>query len=316
MRKERFLISVLWISAMALLASWFFNVSFGFDVFARAHWRYLSELQVSGGVDRWFYTAIAAFAVAGIVGLYLLIVPWHRKISVRVEPSVRTHTAVPDKDHGAAHESKAPEPLPARPPKLNLNNVFIPTRREQVEMPPDAAPSPVPSEKIGVIQDMLARAGFVPKDPPSVGGVRLDFWSVGSDEALVAGLFAGESGEITAAEGGDSVWRSGARGFKSPVWVLTGVVQKLQALFMEVIDAELKINILPFVFVDGAITNRGSVQAIWDALGIKVFDNADAFADFIARHKPRELGDGEKDDFAAFSDFIDTVSGHFNSGGA
>jgi hypothetical protein len=319
MRKERFLISVLWLNAMTLLASWFFNIAFGFNIFQRAHWRYLSELQITGVVDKWFYIAIAGFAVLVIAGLYFLIVPWHRKITMQKQSADVTYQAINKKNQNIVQENKSPEiPLSTRPPKLNLNNVFIPTRQENIEIPTmsSESESAVQSEKIGIIKNLLAQVGFIIKDSPTIDGVHLDFYAIGSDEALVVGLFAGDGGEITAAEGGNSMWRANGRSFKSPVWALSGVVQKLQALFLEVIDAELKINILPFVLVDGAIANKDSVQTIWDALGLKVFDNIDTFSNFLGEHSPRKLDANEQGDFDAFSDFIDTVSGHFNNGGA
>jgi hypothetical protein len=313
MKKERFLLSVLWANAMALFAAWFFNVSFGFNVFSRAHWRYLSELQISGVVDRWFYTSIAALAVIGIAGMYLMIVPWHRRIRIQKTGSA-TETYAPPEPAAAPREN----PLnPSKPPRLNLNNVFIPTKRERAEIPVSKpAVAAAGSEKIGIIKDMLARAGFVAKNPPSIDGIRPDFWAIGADEALVVGLFSGESGEITAAEGGKSMWSADGRSFQSPVWRLTAAVQSIEALFLEVVDEGLKINVLPFVFSNGHIANKDGVRAVWDALGVKVFDDIGVFGDFLESRRPRELGEDERGDFGAFSDFIDTVSDHFDRGGS
>jgi hypothetical protein len=314
MKKERFLLSVLWMNAMALFAAWFFNVSFGFNMFRRSHWRYLSELQISGVVDGWFYISIAGLAVVGIVGMYLMIVPWHRRIRIQKTGFVAETSA-----RSAPAAASQANPLnPSKPPRLNLNNVFIPTKRERAEIPVSGKPAveAVRPEKIGIIKDMLARAGFVAKNPPSIDGIRPDFWAIGADEALVVGLFSDESGEITAAEGGKSVWSAAGRSFQSPVWRLTSAVQSLEALFLEVVDDGLKINVLPFVFSNGHIANKDGVRAVWDALGVRVFDDIGVFGDFLESRRSRELGEDELGDFGAFSDFIDTVSDHFDRGGS
>jgi hypothetical protein len=160
---------------------------------------------------------------------------------------------------------------------------------------------------------MLSRIGFVLKDSPAIGGVKPDFAAIGTDEALVVGLMCPAQDDVVAYEGGDSMWQAGGRKFKSPAWQVTTIVQRLSALFLEVLEPELKIKILPFVFSDGKIANRASVQNIWDALGVKVFDDMSVFADFVEEYRPRPLGDSEKDDFAAFSDFVDNVLGYFNN---
>jgi hypothetical protein len=333
MRKERFLIAVLWLSAVALLALWFFNMFFSFNLLSAAHWMYLSELQLSGGVDRNFYVSVAAFVAGGLLGLYILIVPWHRKVRIMREVGLGDQIGLRIESGGTPEAAPAPKQnfiLPEKPPKLHLNNVFIPVRHETApirhQSEPQAAPHAVPvrasapvqqsknPELVARIRGMLADVGFVNKEPPAIGGLRPDFWAVGSDEALVVGIYSAEQGEITAAEGGDSIWHAGQHKFQSPVWQMTGVVQKLEALFLEVVGTELKINVLPFVFVEGRIANKSAVENIWNALGVKVFDDMAALQSFISEYQPRVLDDSEKGDFDAFSDFVNTVSSYFSGG--
>ena len=312
---RRFLISVLWAIATLLAASWFFDVAFGFNLFGRAHWRYLSELQLSGGVVSGFYISVAIFVACFLGGLYILIVPWHRRIDML------PRSAIPA-------QSELSPPAARRftkPPKLNMGaGAFIPTRREEKVMPdqsvqnissPAFAPMPRPSLEIANgVMDVLTNAGFIMKEPPKIGDIRPDFWGVGSDEAILVGLLGDEGDGIMAFEGGDSMWTSGARKFKSPAWKTTAVVQKLQALLAEVLDPELKVNLLPFVYSGGKILNRDGVQGVWDALGVKVFDDMGAFAGFIDKHRPRKLDASEMGDLDAFADFVDTVAGYFNGG--
>ena len=135
---ERFLISVLWINVVLIITMWFFNWFFGFSIVARSHWRYLSELQVSGTVEPKFYIAILIFGFLALVGLYLLIFPWHRKIrfsgvsNSQVSPMVPVSISPTVKNN---LPENPPEKLEftrfQKPPKLNLNNIFIPTMTEK-----------------------------------------------------------------------------------------------------------------------------------------------------------------------------------------
>jgi len=311
MKRDRFFISVLWIIAVALMSSWFFDVMWSFNIFARAHWRYLSELQVSGAVDRWFYISLAAFAALGLVVLLILTAPWGER-----NDAAATGIALDrqEKKSPVAPVVAGPGAL-VRPAGLDRGSVFIPPVKQGFEMPAigNLPAAPAASGKISAINGMLESAGFFARSAPKVGGLRLDFWSIGPGEILVAGLFVDEPGDITAFEGGASSWRANGHAFESPVWKLTGAVQKLTTLFGELIGEDLKIEVLPFVFVSGKITNKDSVQSIWDALKIEVFDDMDALERFIDRHRAPQLTEEERGEFEAFDTFINTVAEHFNN---
>ena len=327
MRFERFLIGFLWLLAILLAALWFFDTMFSFDLFSQTHWSYLSELQLAGKVGQNFYISAAVFIVIGLVGLYLLIVPWYRRIKL-VESNSGQNIDIRLNDiekKSTLTRKSQPSTLDfTRPPTLNLNSVFIPPRRDNFQNKNTTNTSLenkssvwLPSPSIEVVQNIkniLGQVGFILRDSPTIGGIRPDIFGIGSDEALVIGIVCSSHGEIIASEGGDSLWKSNGNTFKSPVWSITGVIQKLEALFLEVLEPELTVNILPFVFVDGKIINKESVQNIWDALGVKVFDDISTLSDFINKMSPRKLEESEREDFEAFSDFINTVSQHFNNG--
>ncbi|MDR1826193.1 MAG: hypothetical protein LBQ49_00705 [Rickettsiales bacterium] len=317
MRRERFLIAVLWLSTLSLLALWFFNMVYGFNLLDAAHWRYLSELQLSNGVEEGFYISVAAFVVAGLTGLYVLIVPWHRRFKMR-SSAIGFY---PKRIEPEPADKGGDGPILTRPPKLNLDNAFIPrpapmrTAAETQAPMPDAAPSEEASEVVAEIRRVLDQIGFVTKPTPSIGGVKLDFWAIGPDEALIVGLALDEPREeIIASEGGDSLWRAGKRSFKSPVWRLTSVVQRLEVLFMEILDPEMKIRIMPFVYVNGNVKNREEVQVVWNALNIQVFDDMATLVDLLGTGNPIELNDAQKGNFVAFSNFVDTVASYYGGG--
>ena len=80
---DKFLLSLLWILAAAIAATLWFQFRFGFDVTARNHWRYLAESQAGGApVNGWFYASLVVIALITILGLYLIMRPWRKRIKV------------------------------------------------------------------------------------------------------------------------------------------------------------------------------------------------------------------------------------------
>jgi hypothetical protein len=315
MRKERFLIGILWLIVTGFVAMLFFNTVFGFNLLSLSHWNYLAELQVKGLVDKNFYISLSITFVIALIGLYILIHPWHRKININAPMPIRQN-----EKPIINIVSKIPSPvpvssqMPSRPPSININAFVRPAKTNEnisQELPSPSAES----LKIGEIKALLSNAGFILKKPISFSGTKVEFAAIGADEAFIVGLFVDSASSITAAEGENSKWVSGRNSFDSPVWQLSMIIRKIEALFVEVLDSDLKINILPFVFTDGKIVNRMDLESVWDAVGIKVFDDMSIFRDFLDNYRPRTLDDSEKEDFDAYSSFIDTVSTHFNSGG-
>jgi len=324
MRRERFLIAVLWLSTWSLLALWFFNAVYSFNLFIAAHWQYLSELQLSGGVEQSFYISMGAFITGALVGLYVLIVPWHRRVKMR-SSAIGFYPS-----HAEPEKKEVEKPILSRPPKLNLDGGFM--RRPAslpATAPPPAAPARVtparglegwPPKSPGAIKEInrvFGQVGFFVKTPPKIGDVRLDFWAIAPEETLAIGLALDVNDEVMAAEGGDSMWSAGGRKFKSPVWQMSSVTQKLEGLFREVLDPELKVNMMPFVFINGRIANRDKLDVIWDALGISVIDDMTAFVKFASGYGVLDvegLDETQRGSFESFSDFANTVSSYFNGG--
>jgi hypothetical protein len=339
MRRERFLIAVLWLSTWSLLALWFFNAVYSFNLFTAAHWQYLSELQLSGGVEQSFYISTGAFITGALAGLYVLIVPWHRKVKMR-SSALGFYPS-----HAEPETKESEKPILSRPPKLNLDGGFMrrpaslsPAVSPSVSATPSAVPARVtpaprrdassparglegwPPKSPGAVKEInriFGQVGFFVKNPPKIGDVRLDFWAIAPEETLAVGLALDVNDEVMAAEGGDSMWVAGGRKFKSPVWQMSSVTQKLEGLFREVLDPELKVNMMPFVFINGHIANRDKVDVIWDALGISVIDDMASFVKFASGYGVLDvegLDETRRGNFESFSDFANTVSSYFNGG--
>ena len=334
---DRVLLCILWLVAVLLVACFWFDVRFGFDLLARDHWRFLAQAQVeSAPISIWFYVSLLVFCMIAIAGMYLI---WYAKGPRASKVSNAHHPPAPVAPTplmppAPVMQQYAPVPPPTvsqyptdpRPPRLD-----IPIARQG---PPQihpvtqtVQPQPMPTVNANTVavphvnpatvklaHVTLVDAGFTVKDPPKIGDIRPDIWAIGADEILYIGTICPIQGNIIANEGGTSKWRTGMEEFDSPVWKLTGAVERLRSLFAETLDNEIQIKIRPFVLMDGGvITNADAIRPIWDAFGAKVFANPEELGAFMATNRNRNLSEEELGDFDAYAEYIDTVAEYFNS---
>jgi hypothetical protein len=330
---DKFLLGTLWTCALLLAASFWFDTRFGFNIFLRAHWRYLANIQTaSEPIMKMFYVSLVIFAMLLPLGLYLITKPYRRikkNGELRVESGVNKGpiNSTPNTQHSTLQPMAQPvaAPLVVRPPQLTVP-VHIqnkPRNEDTADIKPSVhhAPArgpverPVNPETIGAIREILGIAGFTVKNAPNIGGFLPSAWAIGTDERLIIGMVCSEPGDITASEGGASIWKSDSgTEFTSPVWRLTSAIEKIRTLFLETLDEDIKISIQGFVVMDsGRIVNRNEVQMVWDAFDIEVFDSVTAFREFIKERPNRTLPPEEKEDFDAYAEYIDTVGEYFNS---
>jgi hypothetical protein len=310
---------------MTTISSWLFNILFSFNLFNAAHWRYLADLQLSNEVNKWFYIWIGIMIVTTLGTLYFLIVPWHRRISMAVSPSSVGAEIFSGRPNKAVNKAAAPAIDFSKPPRLQMPDAFmrapsVPrfdtgpamSATASVAMPhaaPAAAP-PAGNILLDSVSSMLTLAGWTVKPGFNIGGFDLNVCAIGSDETLLIGHVIPGGTEIAASTDGDWMTTNGAR-FSSPVDGMSGAANRLGALFDEFVGEELAITILPIILTGGRISNLEMMRPTFEGLGIKVFDDMMKLSEFMANHRPRQLNESEKEDFAAFSDFIDTVRAHF-----
>ncbi len=322
---EIILLDALWLSATILFANFWFDIRFGFNIFYGAHWHYLAVQQLTHGtILPLFYISIALFVALGVSGLYLISRPRLRKIDfsadapqLQPQPPESTPDAAPDATwqpatHDPKHSSFPPAPILPRPPRIiNPMHSFA---KAPIAAPAPSAPVLETQNTDAKLAEIFKSAGYIVKQPPKIAGARLNLWAIGTDEVLYMGLTDSHNGDITAAEGGESKWR-GANGelFTSPVWKMSSAMEKVRELFLETLDSEIQITIKAFVVMnDATIANRESLEKIWNAFGVEVFDSADSLAESIKQNKNREIQPEEKEDFDAYSDYIETVANYFN----
>jgi hypothetical protein len=318
---EIILLDTLWISAMALFASFWFDIRFGFNIFSGGHWHYLAARQASGGlIMTSFYASLAGFGLAGLIGLYFINRPRRRKI-VLAEAStdaVAPAGKLPQDLQPLALDANY-SPLPGEPKLPKPPRIIGPMHSARAPAPAAAsaaAPKPAVTEFADMdktLADIFESAGYIVKKPLRVGGLRLNLFAIGYGETLHLGLADPHGGEIAATEGGESKWRSADGEFTSPVWRISQAAEKIRGLFLETLDDSIQITIKTFVVMNGAnITNRELLEKVWEAMGVAVFDSPESLQEFAQSDKNQPAPEEEQEDFDAYSEYMDTIASYFN----
>jgi hypothetical protein len=302
MKLDKFLIGILWIAALVLAMDFWLDIRFGFNVFLRGHWRYLANVQTGADpVNKLFYLSLLAFAVLLPLGLYFISRP-SRRIRLEKTPKASTATNVLSTLNANTPPPAQPQSKPAapltRPPSIVVpthmqmtNPVEHISTRADTALPPEPAPhqpvsAPNPNSEAAV-QGIVAGAGYIFKSPPRIGGMRPSIWAIGTGEVLVIGAAA-------------NTYEESARKFND-------AVRQVRRLITDSLGDSVQIKIMPFMFIDDGKTANGV-----DANGINVFGDIYALQSWFAQNPNKPLPDDEKEDFAAYGDYIDTVAGYFN----
>ena len=84
-RPDYILLCILWLLAITLVTCFWFNISFGFNIFSAAHWEYLAYLQAGQSpIKIGFYISIVVIVFVTILGLYAIVRPRIRKIRMPI----------------------------------------------------------------------------------------------------------------------------------------------------------------------------------------------------------------------------------------
>ncbi|MDR0741360.1 MAG: hypothetical protein LBF28_01140 [Rickettsiales bacterium] len=288
---DRFLLGLLWLLAFALGASFWFNTKFGFNIFTIKHWRYLGQLQASDtAIAPSFYISMIIIVFVMTGGLYLIARPRFRKITL-ASKTLAADGKQPVGHCAAESEKKAPEaawagPAFARPPRLKMpiQNGYVAAHNANNSPVPAAGPAisataEIP-ESFAYIGQIFESAGYKVKKPPRIGGFRPALFAIGSDEILWIGAVGTEPSKLSEA------------------------ADKLGNLFTETLE-DIRIDIRAFVINPKPDNAPNSIE-------IEKFDSVDALRDYMGAHPNRELPEEEKEDFDAYSEYIDTAADYFN----
>ncbi len=285
---DRFLLGLLWLLTAMLGASFWFNIKYGFNLTDGAHWKYLGELQASGGnIAISFYVSLFVATFVALFGLYLLVRPRFRKINFKntppkvpyLNPPPATVVTSPAPKHEEELLALPPPPVSSptiiRPPRLNMPTNFV--RPAATSMHSEL--QIVPTVDTQEIDDTFSGKGYTVKNPPKFGKFKPTLWAIGADETLWIGAPFSEREELATTR------------------------QKVNDLFEETLDSDITITVKSILLNS---PQRGVID------NVEAFENTEQLGEWLAKNK--EISGEELENFNAFSEYIDTVANYFNRG--
>lgn len=296
-RFDNLLLGTLWIIAVTLGASFWFNTLFGFDIFSAKHWEYVSYLQAAKTpIVSTFYVSFVITIFIAILGLYVLIRPRLRKFRL---PILRISSSNEKKFEQVEKTNKDASTLdvvqkseyqtapaatvqhqqytPVRPPRLNLpisNNIAsaINTTQQKSNFSKQENPA---NKDYPEIQEIFKSAGYTVKKNTIINGNKTALLAIGSNEVL---------------------W-IGAVGIKTTD--MRAMIDKLARIFSDTLD-DIYININGFV-ISALDAGTSEFQ------DILMFNSVDELKSYMENKKNPPLAEDDDGNFEAYSEYIDTV---------
>ena len=303
-RINNILIGLLWLLASTLGATFWFNTMFGFNIFSVQHWQHLAYMQATGqSVKPTFYISIIVITFIVVFGLYKLLQPRYRKLTLPVperknqtissvqqtQPTTQTITQnitieghqpithAPELSPQKTAENKStvtPAPTTNRPPRLNIPTV---TRTAPIPRVPlkDAPEQKInPETEYAEIRDIFESAGYVFKGMPKIKGVQTATVAIGTNEVLWIGAVGVKNADMQRA------------------------VQTLAGVFSDTLD-DIEIHINAFV-----VAAPDAADAPSDILQ---FANVNDLRNYITGIPNTPPDADETENFDAYSGYIGTV---------
>ena len=294
-RFNNILIGLLWLIAVSLGATFWFNTKYGFNIFSIQHWQYLAYMQASNQpVKSSFYISLIVIVLAAVMGLYWLLQPRRRKIILPIFDSptsapqkpqnTQTPAIVPEKNSPVVTQltpetppvtiTESQNPNPSRPPRLNIS---MPQRT--IPSVPHVPLQTTPTKRLNSVHDnadireIFESNGFVYKGSPRIKGVQTSVIAIGTDEILWIGATGVSTTDMQRA------------------------IDALAGVFFDTLeDIEIHIN----AFIIDATDNATSDS-------ILRFASVDDLRTYICEHPNKQPDEDEIENFDAYSGYIGTV---------
>ena len=304
-RIDNILLGLLWLVAVTLVASFWFNTIFGFNIFSIHHWEYLAYLQAAKSpINYTFYVSMIVIVFIALFGFYAILRPKLRKMKLtqiykkkkkdtKSEIGQESNKSMGDNinsdastldiltsEHQYAPVQKTPvAPVSMRPPRLNLptlnNNNFISTQKSTQGQENTMNTEKTPIQDYPEIQEIFSNAGYVVKPSPYINGTKIALFAIGTDENL---------------------W-IGAVGIKTTN--LRTIIERLSQIFSDTLD-DIYININGFVIsAPDAATSENE--------DILMFNTISELREYMKNVPNPPVSSDDKGDFDAYSEYIDTV---------
>ena len=286
---EKFLITVLLATSTLLGLSFWLNVKFHFNLFSLAHWNTLAKLQASQTpIDKGFYISIGVAIFIFLFCLVVIITHRHTPIShtQQIQKTVVKPIAQPVVQSTKEPVTEAqPSVLMARPPRLNLpkNMAEVVAAKHNA---PASAPQQTTKTSMGnetspynsVLSEIFSDAGYVVKKLPTISGFTPNLFAIANNEIL---------------------WFGGVDCDKE---IIKKTINKLQDTFRETLE-DIPINIFSFIL---DTNNRYNHETDADS-ELEIFHSVDECRQFIMEHRATEIPESDKENFQAYSEYIDTI---------
>lgn len=279
---DNFLLGTLWLLISTLGLCFWFNISFGFNLFSSAHWQHLSYMQATRAqITPAFYTSLIIGVFCIIFGLYIIIRPRFRKIDFT---SAKKQTTPNPTQTQTQTQPQLYDTYPERPKRLT--NIIQPAPVATNNIPftaPIATSNPVTTnthanlheEDTIELHKIFASTGYTVKKSPKIHGVQIPLVAIGQSETVWIGAFDMETSS------------------------LKSIIDTIQQIFADTLD-------------DVVITTKGFVINASDAASptapdILNFANLSELNRYMQQHPNPQSDPDSAENFAAFSEYISTV---------
>lgn len=294
---DNILLGILWLIAVTLGASFWFNTIFGFNIFSLQHWEYLSYLQAAKSpIDSKFYVSLVITIFVMLFGLYTIVRPKLRKIKL---PKIHTTSnnaptksekkdtpiddastleVLPAQTQTAPHQTPVSSISISRPPRLNIptfNLTNHSTENSATPLSHLSTANPHTEQDYSEIKEIFSNAGYIVKQDPRINGIKTNLLAIGTNENL---------------------W-IGAVGIKTTD--LRGMIDKLSQIFSDTLD-DIYININGFI-IDAPDASTSEFQ------DILMFKTIEELKSYIQNVPNPAIPDDDDGNFDAYSQYIDTV---------
>ncbi len=302
MRKffEHLLLSILLIISVVLGMTFWLNTKFGFNLLSAKHWQELASLQAAHTpIDKTFYISLGVGVFILIFGLYLIFRPRFRKLPKPVisqqpipqQPVVVQKQPEPKQvQQNQPVQNTQPEPHPQeqdvpvsalmnRPPKLNLpKNMEALAQNNYMKQQNSVSDNNVSQQNTTIydqeLRNIFEQNSYVVKPNLTISGLKTNLFAIGNHEVLWMGAVDCDMNKLKASIG------------------------KLRDLFEETLE-DIPINIFAFIL------DTKNVYTPSD--DIMVFHSIEEISEFISNNPADNIDEDEKENFDAYSDYIDNI---------
>lgn len=309
-RLDNILLCILWLLAVTLATSFWFNTAFGFNIFSGEHWEYISSLQASHApIKTGFYISMAIAVFITIFGFYIIIRPKFRKIRLPVVHNQKqknegqnSATTAPDKDASTINilpaenqpaqtstENRPYSPsASARPPRLvlptlnamqyNAPQTENPLRAPVAASQPTYEPQKQSNNSWPEIRQIFTDAGYTIKPNVKINGNQTSLIAIGTNETIWLGCVGIKTTDIRE------------------------MIDKIQQVFLNTLDeTEITINGFAIAAPDAATSEFEDIL---------MFNSISELKEYMSVHPNPPVPDDDDGMFEAYSQYIDAVITH------